>query len=286
MATVSDVAAQSSFTGIHTTFGTDSRSGLDALDDLTDYADAAVLAITTALNAFSPDYTDIDAISTTSPLIGDGGTNVLYDTVLDELQSKEYGISATAEDLLFERMREREARLLSAALDGASRMFSSGGFTQPTGGAVAVTERLNAEFRDKVVSANREATIKHEDMYVEARKAAVLNAISTEKLSYETAKLAAERFIVVLSAKMADLKAVLETQATLATAAMSGMNVNLGLSISGSANVGGSETVSESTDKSTNVIRKSESRTWDETKGVTTHSDDESYIDYHYTNET
>ena len=283
MAYVSDIQAQSSFNEVQANFET---NGIGALTDLTGYAEAAILAVTNALAAFTQDYTDIDAISTVSPLLGDGGTNVLYDTVLDELQSKEFGISAIAEDLIFERMREREARLMAVAFDDATRLYSSGGFTQPTGAAAATLAQINTESRDKVVSANREATLKHEDVYIESRKVAIANAISTEKLSYETAKLAAERFIAVLSSKLADLKTILEVQATLATAAMSGMNVNLGLSVSGSANLGGSETVSENEDKSANVTRKSESRTWDETKGDTTHSESSGYMDYHYTNET
>ena len=116
-----------------------------------------------------------------SPLIGRGGSNVLWDLVLKTIEDKDYGIDPNDEELLFERMREREARMMAGAMDGATRAFSTGGFTMPQGAMLSAINKIQIEARDKIASAHREQAIKRADMYVEARKVAIQNGLALDK---------------------------------------------------------------------------------------------------------
>lgn len=116
-----------------------------------------------------------------SPLIGAAGTNALYDAVRAEIESGDYGIDPNDEERLFERIRERESREIASAFEGATALYSSGGFTMPTGAAVAAREKILAESRDRIVSAEREMALKRADLYLEAKKIAQSNGLQIEQ---------------------------------------------------------------------------------------------------------
>jgi hypothetical protein len=274
MATVSDVSAQSSFTAVKSDFDSVATAGTTGvIDVLKDIVSAAITAIGSQAYLLDADFTAED-IALVSPLIGTAGTNVLHDRVISDIETGQFGIDPNIEDQVFERSREREARLLASAVDGANRMFSSGGFTQPTGAANAAIEALRAEARDKIVSANREQTIKHADLYLAGKKIAIDAGVAIDQTNATVFTAAVDKFFKVFSLKVDQFKAQVQAQAALATAGMSGLNVNFGLSVGATANVGGSETVSETEDKSAGVTRRSvtesttEDHNYDETKGT------------------
>lgn len=255
---VDNISAQASFTDVKDTF--DTHGITNTLTHVHQIADAAVTRV--IAQVFLGDDETID------PLTGNGGTNVLADRLNRELVTGDFGLDIEDEARLFERMRDRENRVLQSAVDGATRLFSSGGFSQPTGAMAAAVGRVQSEYRDKVVSASREIATKKMDMYLEAKK-----------ITYSTATAFSDSFIKVLTIRLEQFKAQLQANASVATAALAALNVNLGLSVGASASVGGSESLSETHDRDVNVTRRSDTHHWDETKGVETHSHSESIIE-------
>lgn len=107
-------------------------------------------------------YSEIEYLSTLR--------NVLYNQLRTELTTGGYGLRPDDETRLFERARERELRAGQAAIDGATRLFSSGGFTMPTGALHAALQRAQDGVAEKVSSLNRDLMIERGKMYLEGKK--------------------------------------------------------------------------------------------------------------------
>lgn len=116
-----------------------------------------------------------------SALLDDDGDNILYDFIKADLTSRDFGIDPNTEERLFERAREREQRVLNSAVDGTTRLFSTGGFEAPTGAAQAALYRVQAEARDKIASLNRDLAAKRAELYLEAKKVAVAHGLQLEQ---------------------------------------------------------------------------------------------------------
>jgi hypothetical protein len=142
--------------------------------------DEAMDAASTALAVGAFTYSESEF---QSHLLNDSGVNVLYEIIRGDLESDNFGLDQYVEDRIFERAREREARLGGLAMDEALRTFSLGGFTAPTGVATAAVARARVEMLDKIASANRELTVKRADQLLEAKKAAIANGIALEEQS-------------------------------------------------------------------------------------------------------
>ena len=90
--------------------------------------------------------------------------------LLAEIQDGGYGINDDDESRLFERAREREQRALHSNIESAVRLFSTGGFSMPTGSANAAIQRAQTDAIEKISSVNREIMVERSKMYLEGKK--------------------------------------------------------------------------------------------------------------------
>lgn len=205
--------------------------------------------------------------------------NALLDVLVRELNTGEYGLDANQWSRIFERARERELELSSAAVDEATQLFASGGFSMPTGAAQAARYRAQKEARDRVAGINRDLLIKEAETLLTAKgqiltasgqleqtlqtswaskmdrklRAAIQDITALVDAAVAEGNVTVARIKAAVDAALgaADLKlkaAIAEAQVltTIATASMSGLHVNASLGANAGANESFNGSISES----------------------------------------
>lgn len=92
------------------------------------------------------------------------------------------GLPAAIENAIFERMNDREDRLVARAVSEAYTEWSDRGFTAPNGMVNARVDNVRAESQLRKQGANRELAIKVADIEVENLRFAVTQALAAEQV--------------------------------------------------------------------------------------------------------
>jgi len=120
--------------------------------------------------------------------------------LMGDLLNGSYGIDVTDENLLWERMRERELRGAEVAIQEATRQAAARGFMIPPGVLNAQINVATDAAREKTSSASRDISIKRADMFVENRKFTIEQVRQYEQMMITYFGYAAERALNVAKA--------------------------------------------------------------------------------------
>lgn len=153
--------------------------------------------------------------------------DALYSLLWGEVLNGNYGINDNDETRLFERAREREQAAMNTAVDNAVRLFSSGGFSAPTGSAMAAMQRIQDEASGKISTLSRDIMLERSKLYLEGKKMNEEHTLSLEKQDSDlhnakqerALKVAAQRVTSILeiaSFQLERLKLFMEKYKTLA----------------------------------------------------------------------
>lgn len=146
------------------------------------------------INGFRPvrpdAFGEITAIAPTSPVFSFADIDQsLLDLISDKLQSDlnngGYGIDPNDEAALWQRERDRETQNALAEVDEVTRRFSEGGFPMPPGAMFDAQERALANASLKISSVNRDIGIKRADLYFNARRFAIEQGTTVERVLVE-----------------------------------------------------------------------------------------------------
>lgn len=218
----------------------------------------------------------------TAEFTEDTYVSTLYTALLNrlvaEINNGGYGLEAGDESRLFERARERELELVSAAEDEATRLFAAGGFTMPTGASAAARYRAQKEGRDKISSINRELLSKKADLHLQGKgqilqsagmleqalqgsfsakmerrlkktlqdlQALIEAAIGEGNIQIAAVKAAVDAALGEANLKLEAAKAKAQVFAAVAASGMSGLHVNASLGASAGASESFSGSVNE-----------------------------------------
>ena len=253
MATVSDINAHTSFGSIYNEFSGD---GQDIITKLKATLADSIGKINAQTYLLAADIAEAET-AYLSPLIS-GPDQLLNTAILGLLTSEEYGPSSTAKDALLARMSHRESQLYLSELASLTPLFTAGGFSAPAGAAAAATLRLQSEQLDKLNSAHRDSEIVGIAANLTGKTQVYATALGIEEQNVARFISDMNRFARVLETRLEEFKLQVQAQVSNAVAAIQALNVNIGLSVSGTASVGGTESSSETTDKSATEIRHTE----------------------------
>lgn len=136
------------------------------------------------------DFGDISAIAPTAPVFSFLDIDAtLLDAISAKLQSDlvngGYGIEPNDEAALWQRERDRETQQALAEVDEVNRRFSEGGFSMPPGAMFDAQDKALASAANKISSVNRDIGIKRADLYFNARKFAIEQGTTVERVLVE-----------------------------------------------------------------------------------------------------
>ncbi len=133
---------------------------------------APVNTLTVPENTFS--FTEDTSITVTSLM------TLIRSTIEDDLVNGGFGLNATDEQQLFERMRDREVKAAEAEEEEITRSFTQTGFSIPSGSLLVAKQRALQNTLEKISSGNRDISLKRADLFVQARQFALQQGSSTE----------------------------------------------------------------------------------------------------------
>lgn len=90
--------------------------------------------------------------------------------ISSDLKNGGYGIREEDETPLYDRERDRQLQLTHTAMEEATRMTATRGFSMPPGSLMAHLAAARQEGLEKISAASRDLTIKRADMYIENRR--------------------------------------------------------------------------------------------------------------------
>lgn len=158
------------------------------------------------INGFRPtrpaDFGAISAIAPTAPVFSFLDIDqTLLDTISAKLNSDlvngGYGIEPGDEALLWQRERDREAQNALAEHDEITRQFAQGGFSMPPGAMFDAQQRALQNGANKISSVNRDIAIKRADLYFNARKFAIEQGTTVERVLVELHRAITEQMQVM-----------------------------------------------------------------------------------------
>lgn len=139
------------------------------------------------------------------------------------------GLPTAVEEAIWNRARDREAKIAQAAIDDIDRQGENLGFPIPVGTTTALRLLRQQEFYDKVSGASRDISIKQAEMEQENIKHALdkcvelegqlmTYAVNMERLSFDNAAKIADNAIAIYNAQVEYLRALVAAYQVYATA--------------------------------------------------------------------
>lgn len=135
------------------------------------------------LNQISPPPAVDEEFSYTDPGYSSALRDPMIVKLLNDLVNGGYGIDTADEVSLWNRARDREAKLGQANIEELRRQASGTSFAMPQGALYAALEKARQEAMEKVSSVNRDIALKRADLYVEQRRRVIDQVLQTESQS-------------------------------------------------------------------------------------------------------
>lgn len=140
-------------------------------------------ALFARLSALTPPDAPITEFTYTEP----GYSSILRDPMMQklllDLVNGGYGIEASDEEPLWNRMRDREAQAFQSQIEEIKRQATTSSFPLPQGALQAAIAKATQEYTNKLSSANRDVALKRADLYVENRRFTIEKVLASEDQS-------------------------------------------------------------------------------------------------------
>ena len=102
--------------------------------------------------------------------------------LLDDLTYGTYGIKAEVEEDLWNRARDREARIYNDTISQGASGLASRGFSLPNGALLNLIEKATEKSSAAMSDINRDISIKRADMFVAARQFTIQTGLNLEQV--------------------------------------------------------------------------------------------------------